>query len=316
MDWRKTARPNGMHAGRIDMRKVRTSPIAERANKFRLDMMIPLDSDIGHTDPAIDVLAERIVAARSRGGAVIAMMGGAVVKEGCSPLLIDLMKRGWIDHIAGNGAVSIHDFEIALCGETSEDVARGLEDGAFGMAEETGSIMNQALKAALPLDIGYGAAIGTAIRERALPYREASLLYQALQLGLPATMHIAIGGDIIHQHPSCDGAALGTTSYRDFVLLTQSVSRLGGGVLLNIGSAVLMPEVFLKALTVARNLGFDVRDFAAANFDFFDMYRPRTRVVEWPRVLGAEGFDIRGGHRETIPTLHRAVVRIGDGAVR
>ncbi len=295
--------------GTVDFTRVRTYPIIQRANKFRLEMMIPVENETAYHDPTIDSLAKRIVHTKQAGGKVVAMMGGAVIKEGCSLLLVDLMKNGWIDHVAGNGAVSIHDFEIALCGETSEDVCRGLEDGTFGMAEETGSMMNAALKAAAAEGLGYGAAIGTAIRDKALPHRDVSVLYQALKLALPATMHIAIGGDIIHQHPSCDGAVLGATSYRDFVTLAETVSQLRGGVLLNIGSAVLMPEVFLKALTVARNLGFDVRDFATANFDFMDMYRPRTRVIEWPRVVGAEGFDIRGEHRNTIPALHRAIKR-------
>jgi len=176
------------------------------------------------------------------------------------------------------------------------------------MAEETGARMNEPIGTASVSAAGYGAAIGAQIRDGDCPYKDESVAYHALMLNIPMTIHIAIGGDIIHQHPSCDGAALGAASFRDFRILTESVADLREGVLLNIGSAVLMPEVFLKALTIARNLKIDVRDFTTANFDFCDMYRPRTRIVEWPKTLGGAGFDIRGNHRQTIPELHRALV--------
>ncbi|MBN1673793.1 MAG: hypothetical protein JXR37_22285 [Kiritimatiellae bacterium] len=295
----------------MDFTKIKTYPIAQRTNKFRLADMLPLDAPAAgdEQDPLLAEVAARIVEARHRGRRVILMIGGAVVKEGCSRLLIDLMARGVIDHVAGNGAVSIHDFELAMIGATSEDVADGLQDGTFGMAEETGRLMNESLKDGAARGIGYGRAVAEKIAEQAFAHRADSLLYNALTLSIPVTIHVAIGGDIVHQHPTCDGAALGATSYSDFRLLIESVAQLADGVLLNIGSAVLLPEVFLKALTIARNLGHDVRGFTTANFDFLDMYRARTRIVEWPRVLGCRGYDVRGPHRKTLPALHRLVLR-------
>jgi hypothetical protein len=292
----------------IDFSRIRTYPLERRSNKFSLADMIGLDSGRDLDDPAIDAVAEAIRAARRREAPVIAMMGGAVIKVGCSALVIDLMRRGMITHVAGNGAVSIHDFEVALIGATSEDVPRGLEDGTFGMAEETGRILNEAIREGAEHGEGYGEAVGRAIERQALPHRAYSILAEAYRLGRPATIHVAIGGDIIHQHPLCDGAALGATSYRDFHYLTETVASLRGGVLLNIGSAVLLPEVFLKALTVANNLGGRVREFTVANFDFLDMYRPRTRLLQWPRALGCATYDIRADHARTIPALHRRLM--------
>jgi len=269
--------------------------------------MIPLDHGVKPQDADVTALARRIITAKNKGKKILVMIGGHVVKEGCSRIIIDLMKKGWIDHIAGNGAVSIHDFEVAMIGETSEDVPNGLVDGSFGMADETGRMMNYAIREAAKVGEGYGAAIAKLIGSENLSFKEESIVYNALLLELPVTFHVAIGGDIIHQHPCCDGAALGATSYLDFKLLTESVSLLQDGVVLNIGSAVLMPEVFLKALTIVRNLGMKVGGFTTANFDFIDMYRPRTRIVEWPKIVGATGFDIRGPHSETIPALHWAL---------
>jgi deoxyhypusine synthase len=290
-----------------DFGGIRTCPIRERANKFHLAEMIPAGSAGTFRDAGLTEVAERIRVARRAEREVILMLGGAVIKEGCSLLVIDLMRQGLVTHLAVNGAVSIHDFEIAMIGATSEDVAEGLRTGMFGMAEETGRWINEALREAAGSGEGYGLAVGRAIHRRDLPHRESSILGQAYALRIPLTVHIAIGGDIVHQHPCCDGAALGATSFTDFRILTASVSRLARGVVLNVGSAVNLPEVFLKALTIARNLGHDVREFTTANFDFLDMYRPRTRIVEWPRVLGCTGFDVRGRHRDTIPALHRAL---------
>ncbi|NJB66801.1 deoxyhypusine synthase [Desulfobaculum xiamenense] len=292
----------------VDFDKVRTYPIAERDNKFTLDMMIDPARYLAAGIENMDALADAVVRAKRKGRRVVVMMGGAVIKEGCGALLIDLMEKGVIDHIAGNGAVSIHDFEIALIGQTSENVQNGLRDGSFGMAEETGAMMNLAIRDAAAKGEGYGHGIGRMIAERELPFRDSSVLYNAYRLGIPATIHVAVGGDIIHQHPLCDGAALGTASYTDFRIITDTVAAMAEGVLLNIGSAVLMPEVFLKALTVARNVGHDVARFTTANFDFLDMYRPRTRVLQWPEALGCTGIDIRGGHRDTVPALHRGIV--------
>jgi len=295
---------------KVDFRKIKTCPLAKRKNKFSLGDMLEPTSAGPADDEGILLLAQHMHAARRKNRSIILMLGGAVVKEGCSGLIIDLMKRGYVQHLAGNGAVSIHDYELALIGETSEDVPNGLKDGSFGMAEETGEMMNDALVEGAARKLGYGAAIASDIASRELPHRELSLLWNADELNIPVSIHIAIGGDIIHQHPSCDGAVLGLTSFRDFRGLTEAVANLRKGVVLNIGSAVLLPEVFLKALTIARNLGHSVEKFTTANFDFLDMYRARTRIVEWPSVLGCTGIDIRGPHHETIPALHRAIVEL------
>ena len=293
----------------IDFKKIKTYPINQRQNKFQMKDMIALDNQIQIDDQNLESVAKAIVNAEQSNAKVIMMLGGAVVKVGCSLLLIDLMKKGFIDHIAVNGAVSIHDFEVALIGKTSEDVERGLEDGVFGMVEETGRFLNEAIIEGHSKDTGYGAAVGKKIAELDLPNKSASLFFNARELNIPITVHVAVGGDIIHQHPTCDGAALGATSFKDFKILTDSVSGLKGGVLLNIGSAVNLPEVFLKALTIARNLKYDVRDFTTANFDFIDMYRPRTRLLVWPAKLGCQAYDIRADHSESIPTLHHHILQ-------
>lgn len=293
----------------IDFNKIATYPISDRQNKFNLKDMIGLDNTCHVDNPQLKQIAEAIAHSKQKGCKVMIMLGGAVVKVGCSLLLIDMMKQGLIDHIAVNGAVSIHDFEVAMIGETSEDVERGLEDGTFGMVEETGRLLNEAILTGYQSGIGYGEAVGNKIADLDLPYKSASLFYNAVQLKIPITVHVAVGGDIIHQHPTCSGAALGATSYTDFKILTEGVTGLAGGVLLNVGSAVNLPEAFLKALTIARNLKYDVRDFTAANFDFIDMYRPRTRLLEWPAKLGCSAYDVRANHSESIPTLHYHLLR-------
>ncbi len=292
----------------IDYRKIKTYPINERRNKFSIKDMIPPDSGIDLQSEELRRLARLIADAKANDAKVIAMIGGAVVKVGCSALLINLIRRGIIDHIAMNGGASIHDFEIAMIGATSEDVPNGLKDGSFGMATETLTYMNAALNSGYKKNEGYGLSIGRKVAELDFPHKNLNILYNAMIRNIPGTVHIAIGGDIIHQHPDCDGAALGKTSFIDFQRLIESVARLTGGILLNIGSAVNLPEVFLKALTMVRNLNYDVRNFTTANFDFLNMYRPRTRIVEWPQVLGGQGFDIRGNHAETVPTLHKYIL--------
>lgn len=297
----------------MEFDKIRTYPIGSRRNKFTLASMIPLDSRISCDDKQIVDIARRIREAREKGAGVILMIGGAVIKEGCSLLLIDLMEKGLITHLAMNGSVPIHDFEIAMIGATSEDVEGGLADGSFGMAEETGREMNRALARGFVEGKGYGESLAAHIRRGTYRHKDYSILYQADCLNVGVSVHTIIGAEIIHQHPSCDGAALGATSYADFRTFTRAVGHIGGGVILNVGSAVVMPEVFLKALTISRNLGFDLGTFTVANFDFLDMYRSRTRVVEWPRSLGARTYDIRGRHNRTIPSLRQLMVD-ADGA--
>jgi phosphoheptose isomerase len=261
------------------------------------------------------------------------MIGAHVVKRGLSPLLIDLMQCGLITHLASNGAATIHDFEIAMQGSTSEDVASSLETGSFGMAEETGARMNQAIRSGARDGLGMGEALGRAIAEGAdFRYCQHSLLNAAYRLSIPYTVHVAIGTDIIHQHPAANFAALGWASGQDFKVFTQAVCDLEGGVFCNFGSAVIGPEVFLKALSIARNLGHALRVFTTTNFDLLDLgdyrkvigddvtdyyYRPRKNIVNRPVSLGGKGFHICGDHNQTIPNLYQQVLAgLGDGSLQ
>jgi deoxyhypusine synthase len=293
----------------IDFSKIKTMPIRERKNKVKLnDLIKPGNSKIFIESDGIDELAGRIIAAYKSKKQIILMMGAHVIKTGMSLIVIDLMKKSVLKHIAMNGAGPIHDFELALIGETSEYVEQTIENGTFGMIEETGRILNDAIKEGAKNNFGMGHSIGKKIDELELPNRECSILWNAYKLGVPVTVHAAIGTDIIHQHPSCDGAAIGKTSYQDFKIFADSVSRLENGVVLNAGCAVILPEVFLKALTIARNLGFKVQNITAANLDMTDHYRPRENVVTRPTSLGGKGLMIIGRHEKTIPTLHRKIV--------
>jgi rfaE bifunctional protein nucleotidyltransferase chain/domain len=243
---------------------------------------------------------------------VAAGIGGHVIKCGLAPLLIEWMQRGWLSAIAMNGAAAIHDVEIAVCGSTSEDVAAGLEDGSFGMARETGEFINGGIADAAG---GYGAALGRRIVEDDLPHRDRSVLAAAAELGIPATVHVAIGADIVHQHPSADGGAIGRASYEDFRTFCSVVASLEGGAYLNIGSAVILPEVFLKALTVARNLGHGVSEVFTADFDMIRHYRPRVNVVERPTLKGGTGTHFTGHHEIMVPLLDAALHEaLGDRA--
>jgi hypothetical protein len=249
-------------------------------------------------------------AARRRRG-VIVMLGGHVVKTGLTPVLLDLTRRGVLTHVAMNGSAAIHDYEVARFGATSEDVAAGLRDGTFGMAEETGRGMNTAISAGRRQGLGMAEAIAAALElESELAHPELSLLLGCRRLGVPATVHAALGAEIVHQHPSADGAAIGDTSLRDFRRLAGAIPTLhDGGVVLNIGSAVIMPEVFLKALTIARNLN-DGRpvDFTTCDLDMLRHYRPRVNVVQRPTLAGGAGYELTGHHEIMVPLLAWAVV--------
>jgi len=263
-------------------------------------------------------VVDAIASAVRHDRAVIAMVGGHVVKTGLAPVLIDLMRRRAITHIAMNGSAAIHDYEVARFGATSEDVASGLKDGTFGMAEETGRGLNDAITAGMPASHGMGEAISIALEhEGSLANPELSLLLNARQLGVGATVHAALGAEIIHQHPAANGAAIGDTSHRDFRRLAAALPALHeGGVVLNIGSAVIMPEVFLKALTIARNLheGQPV-NFVTCDFDMSRHYRPRMNVVVRPTLAGGQGYEITGHHEIMIPLLSWAVAdALGGGA--
>jgi hypothetical protein len=227
---------------------------------------------------------------------------------GLNPILIDLMERGMISAIALNGAGIIHDTEIAMVGRTSEDVADVLGAGAFGAAKETGEVLNQAINQGAEQGIGLGEAVGNMLLRENFPCNEQSLLAQARRMNIPVTVHVAMGTDIIHIHPDADGAAIGQCSHYDFRVFCRLVSGLEGGVYMNVGSAVLLPEVFLKALTVVRNLGHEVKRFTTANFDFIRAYRPSTNVVHRPTLEGGKGFNFTGHHELMIPLLAAALV--------
>ena len=313
-----------------DLSAIRTVPVARRPNKVRASEFAhpPGGSGTGESfaafiDALPDVLVARdfravvdaIVHAATNHRGVVLMLGGHVVKTGLSPLLIDLMRRRIVTHIAMNGSAAIHDYEVARFGATSEDVAAGLRDGTFGMADETGREMNEAFIAGMDAAQGMGEALGRALDgRRDLANPELSILLGAFRLGVPATVHAAIGAEIIHQHPAANGAAIGDTSHRDFRRLAASLADLdGGGVVLNLGSAVIMPEVFLKALTIARNLDHGrPRNFVSVDLDMQRHYRPRVNVVQRPTLESGRGYEITGHHEIMVPLLVWAVVdRLG-----
>ena len=293
----------------IDFSKIRTLPIAKRKNKFSIENLIPINKKFDFRNDQLVELAKKIIQAHGTKKKIIVMMGAHVIKVGCSLFIIELMKKGVISHIAMNGAGSIHDFEIAFIGGTSEDVGTNIKDGTFGMAEETGTLVNEAIIEGAKKNIGYGKAIGAKISYLDLKFKDKSIFYHGFQLGVPITVHAAIGTDIIYQHPACDGAAIGQTSYYDFKIFAQSITELEGGVLLNIGSAVILPEVFLKALTVVRNLGYKVEHFTTANLDMIKHYRPTENVVNRPTSLGGKGYQIIERHEKTIPTLYHRIMK-------
>ena len=246
-----------------------------------------------------------IVRSRRKRKPVILMMGAHVVKVGMSPLIIDLVQRGIVTHVAMNSAAAIHDVETAMWGQTSEDVASALLDGTFGMSKETGDFINKALvKAAAESSDGYGEALAKKLIALKAPHRSVSVLAICYKRGTPVTVHAAIGTDIIHQQPTMDGAATGELTFRDFKILVNSVKDLRqGGVVLNFGSAVILPEVFLKALTVARNLRYKAEGFSAANFDMIHQYRPQQNVVDRPTRRHGRGYNFTGHHELMLPLL-------------
>lgn len=311
---------------RIDLSKVKTYRLGERSNLVKLaDLVRPCQPPPAYDHPELHLVARAIRQARRAGRPVIWMLGAHVVKCGLSLLIIDLMQRGLITHVAGNGALSIHDFELALIGETSEDVADSIEDGSFGMAEETGRMINEAVQAGVRDGLGYGEALGRLYAaDPRFSHRDVSILCHGHKLGIPVTIHVTIGTDIIHQHPAVDFGALGAASGTDFTIFCASVAGLEGGAFCNFGSAVTGPEVFLKALSIARNLGHTVRCFTTANFDLYPLrgdyraevsqddpeyyYRPRKNIVNRPVSLGGRGYHITGDHRATIPNLYAMLV--------
>jgi hypothetical protein len=262
---------------------------------------------------SLRTLAAAILRARSLDKPILWGLGAHVIKTGLSPIVIDLMERRLVTGLALNGAGIVHDFEVALCGRTSEDVAAGLGRGAFGMARETGEEINRAIARGVARGLGLGAALGQHLAKRRPPHVEMSLLATAWRLGRPATVHVAIGTDIVHMHPACDPAAVGRGSHLDFRAFAAEVARLdGGGVYLNVGSAVVLPEVFLKAVTLARNLGHRLRNFTTANLDFIPSYRPLTNVVKRPTQGCGRGISLTGHHELLVPLLAAVLVE-ADG---
>jgi deoxyhypusine synthase len=301
----------------IDLARVRTVPVAGRPNRVRSeDFARPPGDDSSFRAfldslpqilqarsllAVIDAMADAARASRP----VVCMMGGHIIKTGVGPVLIDLVRRGVITHLASNGSAVIHDYEMARWGGTSEDVEAGLTDGTFGMAEETGREMNEAITRGAQEGWGMGEALGRALEAADTGHPEHSLLLAARKHGIPFTVHAALGAEITHQHPAADGAAIGDTSHRDFRRLAAALERLEGGVVLNLGSAVIMPEVFLKALTVCRNVNDGrPRAFTTVDLDMISHYRPRVNVVERPtRTGGGVGYQVTGHHEIMVPLL-------------
>jgi hypothetical protein len=293
----------------------RKTSIERRASKVHLGDFASLPTDFSWFDslramiPRIlrgrDLadLTEAVARTRERGGPVIFMMGAHAVKCGLGQLVCALMERRVVTRLAVNGACAIHDVELAMWGKTSEDVGDGLKSGLFGATDETAQFFNAAAARCLRERTGLGACLGEALVDSKAPNQGVSLLATARRLGVPVTVHVAIGTDVVHQHEEADGAAIGYATMEDFRSFVSAISDLRGGVVINIGSAVIMPEVFLKALAVARNKGADLGEFTTANFDMFPLYRPMTNVVERPRLIGATGYSFLGNHEIILPVF-------------
>jgi hypothetical protein len=305
----------------LDLSKLETYPLASRKSKVSAEQIgkpaVPGGSFRDFWRSLPDILAgrdlkelvRRLKSARQSERAILWGLGAHVIKVGLSPLLVDLMERGYVQGLALNGAGIIHDFEMAVAGQTSEEVAEGLGAGKFGMAEETGSLLNRAINGGVASGLGLGESVGAFLTDLSPPHEKLSLLWNAYRLSIPVTVHVAVGTDIIHMHPQASGEAIGKGSLTDFRLFASVVRGLdGGGVYLNFGSAVLLPEVFLKAVSVVRNLGYPLTDFSTANFDFIRHYRPRVNVVERPVMGGGRGFDFVGHHEILMPLLAAALL--------
>lgn len=315
----------------FDRSRLLIQPLAQRQHDLDLSAVLPLDAALPEfSHPALPVLGRRLVEAKRRGSAALFVMGAHVLRAGVSRHLIDLMERGLVTHVAMNGAGPIHDWELALIGATTESVARYIRSGEFGLWRETGR-MNDVIRDGARAGLGLGEALGRAVRDGAFPHQDVSVLAAGVRLGVPVTVHVGVGYDILHEHPNCDGAALGQTSYQDFLVFAQSVTKLEGGVLLNFGSAVMGPEVYLKALAMARNVahqdGRELRHFTTAAFDLVPLegdtrrqapksdpryyYRPWKTILVRTVADGGESFYVCGDHRLTVPHLRRAALAAG-----
>jgi deoxyhypusine synthase len=303
----------------IDPTRVRTVPLARRPSKVAAASLgAPVRAGLSvrrFLDGLPDILAARDlrdaagrVAAAIRGRRPVVLgMGAHAIKVGLGPAIVDLVERGRLASIAMNGAGLVHDFEMAWGGRTSEDVGPGLDRGLFGMARETGEFVNRATREGVAAGLGLGRAVGDAIEAARLPHRRTSILAAAARAGVPVTVHVAVGTDIVHMHPDADGAAIGEGSMRDFRQLAAVVGRLERGVYLNLGSAVVLPEVFVKALNLARNLGHRVRHLTTIDMDFQRHYRPAVNVIARPTAMGGRGIQLTGHHEIMFPLLWAAV---------
>jgi hypothetical protein len=305
---------------RIDRSKITTVPARRRPSKVKRTeegqphkagtsfetFLESLPGILGAADLRAVIAAT--VRAKQKNRLILWGFGAHLIKVGLAPIVVDLMERGLVDGLLMNGAGCVHDLELAMMGRTSEDVGPALDDGSFGMAKETAEELNAAIAAGDADELGMGAAVGRHILSGRFPHKDRSVLATAARLGIPVTIHVAIGTDIHHMHPSANGAALGATSYRDFETLTSLVAGLKGGVLFNIGSAVILPEVFLKALSLARNLGHRVDAFTTVNLDFIRQYRPTVNVVERPTRGKGKGYSIVGHHEILVPLIAAGII--------
>jgi hypothetical protein len=323
---------------RFAVEQLTLRPLRERINDLNLQVVLPLQES-QTTFPPLSDFAKEMVRAKANGATSICMIGGHVIRSGTQKFLVDLMERGFITCLAMNGAGVIHDFELSLIGATTESVARYIKDGQFGLWQETGTI-NDIISEAYPQNLGLGEALGKAIFTGDFPFKEYSLLATGYRLGIPVTVHVGIGYDIIHAHPNCDGAATGATSYRDFLTFAQQIQHLENGVVMNFGSAVMAPEVYLKALSMARNVahqnGREIKHFSTLVCDLHDLpadfsnappknhpeyyYRPWKTMLVRTVSDGGKGFYVKGFHADTIPALWTelgkiSVPQMGKGEV-
>ncbi|MGD1968875.1 MAG: deoxyhypusine synthase family protein [Desulfobacterales bacterium] len=309
----------------LDLRQVKTYSLAQRRSKVSTTAFARIYPKDGTFQDFLDSLPNILAAddlrfvinawakaARAK-KTVILGMGAHVIKVGLNPVIIDLMQRGVISCVALNGAGIIHDVELAMVGHTSEDVAAAIDDGTFGMAEDTAVFLGKALSESQPDTEGLGYAVGRAIAEKGLRFSEHSVLAAGFRLGIPLTVHVAIGTDIVHMHPQFDPARFGEATHHDFRLFSAMVTCLQKGVYLNIGSAVILPEVFLKAVTLARNLGYDLNEFTTVNLDFIQQYRPLTNVVHRPTARGGRGINLVGHHEIMLPLIAAGVIEQLEG---
>jgi hypothetical protein len=303
-------------------------PLAKRQHDMSIEDVLNLDEKVAPIDnPSLDEVATRVVKAEKSNSQIIMMMGAHVIKRGLSRFVIDFMERGLITHIGINGACAIHDFELGLIGATTESVARYIQNGQFGLWRETG-LINAAIADGVRDELGFGESVGRMIEEDQFPHRDISILATGYRLRIPVTVHVGIGYDIIHEHPNCNGADLGMASYQDFLIITQSITGLQGGILLNFGTSVMGPEVYLKSLAMARNVAFQegkrINQFTTALFDLIDLgsdihqeapktdaryyFRPYKTILVRTVQDGGESFYIRGDHQVTLPNLRNRIL--------